>query len=127
MAWQAPCSHIELSGVLPISVVSSVARTEFGSLYCRPALKALVPLVDSFLVDAPREASAGPRSCPRVPRLPRGLRVADVDHAGMLVASDAEHHVGLGPLVPFANVPSEHHRSAPHDRRAPSRPSLPSG
>lgn len=45
----------------------------------------------------------------------------------MLVASDAEHHVGLGPLAPFANVPSEHHRFAPHDRRARLRLSLPSG
>ena len=93
MAWQAPCSRIELSGVLSISVVSSVARTQFGSLCCIPAFKALVPLVDSFLVDAP----TGPRSRPRVPRVPRGLRVADVDHAGVLVASDAENHVGLGP------------------------------
>ena len=58
--------------------------------------------------------------------MPRGLRVADVDHAGVLVASDAENHVGLGPLAPFANVPSEHHRSAPHDRRARPCPSLPS-
>ena len=98
MAWQAPCSRIELSGVLPINVVSSVAWTQFGSLCCIPAFKALVPLVDSFLVGAPRGASAGPRSRPRVPRVPRGLRVATVDHVGMLVASDAEHHVGLGPL-----------------------------
>ena len=30
---------------------------------------------------------------------------------------------GLGPLAPFANVPSERHRSAPHDRRA--RPCTP--
>ena len=101
MAWQAPCSRIELSGVLPISAVSSVARTQFGSLCCIPAFKALVPLVDSFLVDAPHGASAGPRSCPRVPRVPRGLRVAEVDHVGVLVASDAEHHVGLGPSAPF--------------------------
>ena len=127
MAWQAPCSRIELSGVLPINIVSSVAWTQFGSLCCIPASKALVPLVDSFLVGAPRGASAGPRSRPRVPRVPRGLRVADVDHAGVLVASDAENHVGLGPLAPFANVPSERHRSAPHDRRARPCPSLPSG
>jgi len=113
MAWQAPCSRIELSGVLPINVVSSVAWTQLGSLCCIPASKALVPLVDSFLVGAPRGASAGPRSRPRVPRVPRGLRVADVDHAGVLVASDAENHVGLGPLAPFANVPSEHHRLCP--------------
>ena len=39
-----------------------------------------------------------PHFRPRVPRVPRGLRVATVDHVGMLVASDAEHHVGLGPL-----------------------------
>ncbi len=127
MAWQAPCSRIELSGVLPISVVPSVARTQFGSLCCIPASKALVPLVDSFLVDAPRGASAGPRSRPRVPRVPRGLRVADVDHVGVLVASDAEHHVGLGPPAPFANIPSERHRSTLHDRCARPRPSLPSG
>ena len=43
------------------------------------------------------------------------------------MASDAEHHVGLGPSAPFANVPSERHRSAPYDRRARPRPSLPSG
>lgn len=55
------------------------------------------------------------------------LCVAAVDRAGVLVASDAEHYVGLGPLAPFANVPSERHRSAPHDRRARSRPSSPSG
>lgn len=101
--------------------------TQFGSLCCIPASKALVPLVDSFLVDAPRGASAGPRSRPRVPRVPRGLRVADVDRAGVLVASDAERHVGLGPLAPFANVPSERLRSAPHDRRARPCPSSPSG
>ena len=59
--------------------------------------------------------------------MPRGLRVADVDHVDVLVASDAENHVGLGPLAPFANVPSERHRSAPHDRRARPCPSLPSG
>ena len=45
----------------------------------------------------------------------------------MLVASDAKHHVGLGPLAPFVNVPSEHHHSAPHNHRACLRPSLPSG
>ena len=53
MAWQALCSHIELSGVLPIKVVSSVAWTQLGSLCCILALKAIVPLVDSFLVNAP--------------------------------------------------------------------------
>ena len=127
MAWQAPCSRIELSGVLPINVVSSVAWTQFGSLCCIPASKALVPLVDSFLVGAPCGASAGPWSRPRVPRVPRGLRVATVDHVGVLVASDAEHHVGLGPSAPFANVPSECHCCAPHDHRARPRPSLPSG
>nr|POE44920.1 hypothetical protein CFP56_75398 [Quercus suber] len=127
MAWQALCSCIELSGVLPISFVSSVARMQFGSLFCIPALKALVPLVDSFLVDALRGTSAGPRSRPRVPCVPRGLRVADVDHEGVLVASDAEHHVGSGLPAPFANVPSERHHSAPHDLRARLRPSLPSG
>ena len=55
------------------------------------------------------------------------LYVAAVDHAGMLVASDIEHYVGLGPLAPFANVPSERHRSAPHNHRARPRPSSPSG
>ena len=54
-------------------------------------------------------------------------RVVDVDHVGVLVASDAEHHMGLGPLAPFANVPSEHHHSALHDRCACPRCSLPSG
>ena len=101
MAWQAPCSRIELSSVLPIKVVPSVARMQFGSLCYIPASKALVPLVNSFLVDAPRGASAAPRSRPRVPRVPRDLRVADVDHVGVLVASDAEHHVGLGPSAPI--------------------------
>ena len=127
ITWQAPCSCIELFGVLLISIVPSVTQTQFGSLCYIPASKALVPLVDSFLVDAPRRASAGPRSRPRVPRVPRGLRVADMDHVGVLVALDAKHHVGLGPLAPFANVPSERHRSAPHDRRARSCPSLPLG
>ena len=94
MAWQAPCSRIELSGVLPIKVVPSVARTQFGSLCCIPAIKALVPLVDSFLVDAPRGASAAPRSRPHVPCVPRVLHVVDVDNVGVLVASDAGHHVG---------------------------------
>ena len=61
MAWQAPCSRIELSGVLPISVVSSVAQTQFGSLCCIPASKAFVPLVDLFLVGAPHGAAAGPQ------------------------------------------------------------------
>ena len=92
MAWQAPCSCIELSGMLPISVVLSVARTQFGSLCCIPTSKALVLLVDSFLVDAPHRASARPRSHPRVPRVPRGLCV--------LMASDVENHVGLGPNLP---------------------------
>ena len=68
-----------------------------------------------------------PHFRPRVPRVPRGLRVAIVDHVGVLVASDAEHHVGLGPSAPFANVPSECHCCAPHDHRARPRPSLPSG
>nr|POE44766.1 hypothetical protein CFP56_77861 [Quercus suber] len=109
--------------MLPISVVLSVARTQFGSLCCVPALKALVPLVDSFLVGIPRGVSVGPRSRPRVPRVPRSLRIADMDRASMLVASDAEHHMGLGPPTPSANVPSECHHSAPHDRRARPRPS----
>nr|POE44612.1 hypothetical protein CFP56_74726 [Quercus suber] len=85
------------------------------SLCYIPALKALVPLVDSFPVDAPHRASAGPRSRPCVPHVPYGLRVIDVDHVGVLVASDAEHHVGLGPPAPFANVPSERYRSTPQD------------
>ena len=96
MAWQALCPHIELSGVLPIRVVSSVTWTQFGSLCCILALKAIVPLVDLFLVDAPRGASIGPRSRHRVPHVPRGLCITDVDHVGMLVASGAENHVGLG-------------------------------
>ena len=113
MAWQAPCSRIELSGVLPINIVSSVAWTQFGSLCCIPASKALIPLVDSFLVDAPRKTSIGPQSHSHVPRVPRGLYVANVHHTGVLVVLDAENHVGLGPLAPSANVPSELHRSAP--------------
>ena len=87
----------------------------------------MLPLVDLFLVDAPRGASTGPRSRHRVPHVPRGLCIADVDHVGMLVASGAENHLGLGPLAPSANVPSEHHCSASHDRHARPRPSLPSG
>ena len=59
--------------------------------------------------------------------MPCGLCIADVDHVGVLVASDAEHHVGLRPPAPFANVPSERHRFALHDRRARLRPSLPLG
>ena len=55
------------------------------------------------------------------------LHVIDVDHVGVLVASDAKHHMGLGPLAPFANIPSEHHHSAPYDRCARPRRSLPSG
>lgn len=43
--------------------------------------------------------------------MPR-LCIAAVDHASVLVASDAEHYVGVGPLAPFANVPSEHHHQA---------------
>ena len=113
--------------MLPISVVPSVAQTQFGSPCCIPASKALIPLVDSFLVDAPHGALAGPRSRPRVPRMPHGLYVVDVDHVGVLVASDAKHHVGLRPPAPFANVPSERHCFAPHDRCARLRPSLPSG
>ena len=54
-------------------------------------------------------------------------RIVDVDHVGVLVASNAERHMGLGPLAPFANVPSEHHHSAPHDHYARPRHSLPSG
>ena len=127
MAWQASCSLIKLSGVLPISVVSSVAQTQFGSLCCIPASKALIPLVDSFVVDAPHGASIGPRSHSHVPRVPRGLCVANVHHTGVLVVLDAENHVGLGPLAPSANVPSELHRSAPHNRHARLCPSLPSG
>ena len=127
MAWQASCSLIKLSGVPPISVVSSVARTQFGSLCCTPTSKALIPLIDSFLVDAPCGASIGPRSHSYVPRVPRGLRVTNVHHVGVLVVLDAENHVGLGPLAPSANVPSERHRSTPHDRRARLCPSLPSG
>ena len=73
-------------------------------------------LVDSFLVDAPHEALAGPRSCPCVPCVPRGQCIIDVDHVGVFMASNAEHHMGLRPLAPFANVPSERHRFAPHDR-----------
>ena len=53
-------TSIELSGVLPINIVSSVAWTQFGSLCCIPASKALVPLVDLFLVGAPCGASTGP-------------------------------------------------------------------
>ena len=49
-----------------------------------------------------------------------------MDHAGMLVASDVEHYMGLGPLALFANIPSERHRSAPHDHHARPRPSSPS-
>uniref|UniRef100_A0A7N2N823 Uncharacterized protein n=1 Tax=Quercus lobata TaxID=97700 RepID=A0A7N2N823_QUELO len=120
MAWQAPCSLIELSGMLPISVVPSVTLTQFGSLCCIPASKALVPLVDSFLVGASRRASARPRSRPHVPRVPRGLHIAVVNHVGVVMALDAEHHVGLGPLAPFANIPSKRHRSAPHGRRQQS-------
>nr|POE60739.1 hypothetical protein CFP56_53400 [Quercus suber] len=126
MACQALCSRIELSGVLLINVVPSVAWTQFGSLCCIPTSKALVPLVDSFLVDTPRRASAGPRSRSCVQRVRRSLRIADVDHMGMLMASNAEHHVGLGPPTPFINIPSECHCSALHDRRARPRPSLPS-
>ncbi|KAF3969136.1 hypothetical protein CMV_007048 [Castanea mollissima] len=108
MAWQAPCSRIELSGVLPISAVSSVARRlERNSGPCVAYL--------------PRRHSR-----PRVPRVPC-LLIVDVDYAGMLVALDAEHYVGLGPLAPFANIPSERYCSAPHDRRAHPCPSLPSG
>ena len=54
-------------------------------------------------------------------------RIVDVDHVGVLVASNAKRHMGLGPLAPFANVPSEHHHSAPHDHYARPRHSLPSG
>ncbi|KAF3972045.1 hypothetical protein CMV_004417 [Castanea mollissima] len=50
----------------------------------------------------------------------------DNDQEGLLVASDAEHYVGLGPLAPFANVLSERHHSASHDRRAHPCPSSPS-
>ena len=95
MAWQASCSLIKLSGVLPISVVSSVAQTQFGSLCCIPASKALIPLVDSFVVDATHGASIGPRSHSHVPRVPRGLCVANVHHTGVLVVLDAENHVGF--------------------------------
>ena len=56
-------------------------------------------------------ASVGPRNRPHVTRVPRGLRVATMDHVGVLVALDAKHYVGLGPLAPFANIPSEHHHS----------------
>ena len=72
-------------------------------------------------------ASAGPRSYLHVPREPHGLRIAAMDHVGVLVALDAKHYVGLGPLAPFANIPSEHHHSTPHNRRAYLRPSLPLG
>ena len=127
MAWQALCSRIKLSGMLPISVVSSVAWMQFESLCCIPTSKALVPLVDLLPVDASHKASTRPRSHPHIPRVPHGLCFADVDHVSVLMASHAENHVGLGPLAPFANVPSERHRSAPHDRCAHSCPSLPSG
>nr|POE60397.1 hypothetical protein CFP56_33318 [Quercus suber] len=93
------------------------------SLCCIPASKALVPLVDSFLVDAPYRASAGPRSHPRVQRVSRGLRVANVDHVGMLMALDTK----CVPLAPFANVPSEHHCSVLHDCHASLCPSFLSG
>ena len=84
-------------------------------------------LVDLLPVDASHKASTGPQSHPHVPRVPHGLYFADVDHVSVLMASHAENHVGLGPLAPFANVPSERHRSAPHDRCAHSCPSLPLG
>ena len=113
--------------MLLISVVPSIARTQFRSLCCIPASKALVPLVDSFLVDAPRGALGGPRSRPRVPRVPCGLRVANVNHVGVLVASNAELHVGLGPQAPFANVPRKHHCFAPHDCSACPHLSFPLG
>ncbi|KAK4551224.1 hypothetical protein RGQ29_032457 [Quercus rubra] len=100
MAWQALCSRIKLSGMLPISVVSSVAWMQFESLCCIPTSKALVPLVDLLPVDASHKASTGPRSHPHVPRVPHGLYFADVDHR---------------------------HCSAPRDRCAHSCPSLPSG
>ena len=60
MAWQAPCSYIELSGVLLISIVSSDVRMQFEFLCCILTSKAFVLLVDSFLVNAPRGASIGP-------------------------------------------------------------------
>uniref|UniRef100_A0A7N2N824 Uncharacterized protein n=1 Tax=Quercus lobata TaxID=97700 RepID=A0A7N2N824_QUELO len=108
------------SNVRDSVVVPSVTLTQFGSLCCIPASKALVPLVDSFLVGASRRASARPRSRPHVPRVPRGLHIAVVNHVGVVMALDAEHHVGLGPLAPFANIPSKRHRSAPHGRRQQS-------
>nr|POE66937.1 hypothetical protein CFP56_49516 [Quercus suber] len=86
---------------------------------------ALVLLADSFLVEAPHGVSIEPRSHPYAPRVPRGLRINDVDHMGVLVAFNAKHYVGLGPLAPFANVPSEHHSSASHDCCACLCPSLP--
>ena len=64
-------------------------------------------------------ASVGPRNRPHVTRVPRGLHVATMDHVGMLVALDAKHYVGLGPLAPFANIPSEHHHSTPTQIAAP--------
>ena len=126
MAWQAPCSRIEPSGVLPISVVSSVAWTQFGCLCCIPASKALVPLVDSFLVGAPCGVSAGPRSRPRVPRVPREHPRCRCGPRGRARGLGCRKSCGFGAFGPFANVPSERHRSAPHDRRARPSPSLPS-
>ena len=73
------------------------------------------------------KASVGPQSYSHVPRMPHGLHVAAVDHVGVLVASNAKHYVGLGPLASFANVPSEHHHFTPHNRRTCLRPSLPLG
>ena len=59
--------------------------------------------------------------------MPRGLCVAAVDHMGVLVAFDAKHYMGLRPLAPFANVPSEHHSFAPHDCYTRLCPFLPLG
>ena len=58
-------------------------------------------------------ALVGPRNRPHVTRVPHGLRVATMDHVGVLVALDAKRYMGLGPLAPFANIPSEHHHSTP--------------
>ena len=100
----------------------SIPRMQFGSLCCILASKALVPLIDSFLVNTPPRASVGLGSHPSVPHVPRGLHVVDVDHEGVLVALDVENHMGLRPSAPFANVPSKRHRSTPKDCRA--RPCL---
>ena len=89
------------------------------------ALLALIPLVDSLLVDVPHVMSVGPQSCLYVPRKPHSVCVAAMNHMGMLVALNAEHYLGLGPLAPFANVPSERHCSVPHDHLVRPCPSLP--